>query len=186
MVNLLSLLMASNSRTRTRRIDMYRSGGTRSGTMSLDAVAQAAKVAVAHGTVATGPLERTPPRCCARPVRTPLAHCSLQELANPCLDSGGQLLQREGRRPHVAVVEGRLVTEAECCVPRLEFMCALKEADDLAVLCICGHPVPEPRRQARCGGCDDGMQPFGYGAVRRGHRSDLREYSARFIRSFGA
>src|SRR5438105_15153117 len=44
----------------------------------------------------------------------------LHERAYPCLFGGGQLLQREGGRPHVAFVEVRLVAEAERRVPRLE------------------------------------------------------------------
>src|SRR5205085_8662604 len=64
------------------------------------------------------------------------AHCFLQERANPCLVGGGQFLQREGGRPHVAFVEVRLVAEAERCVPRLELLRGLEEADDAAVLGI--------------------------------------------------
>jgi hypothetical protein len=36
------------------------------------------------------------------------AHRFLHELADPCLFGGGQLLQREGGRPHVALVEVRV------------------------------------------------------------------------------
>ena len=45
------------------------------------------------------------------------AHRLLHERADPCLFGGGQLLQREGGRPHGAVVEVRLVAEAERRVP---------------------------------------------------------------------
>src|SRR5471030_1346545 len=62
------------------------------------------------------------------------AHRFLHERADPCLFGGGQLLQGEGGRPHVAFVEVRLVAEAERSVPRLELLRALEEADDLAVL----------------------------------------------------
>src|SRR4029450_11617316 len=41
------------------------------------------------------------------------AHRLLHERADLCLFGGGQLLQREGRRPHGALVEVRLVAEAE-------------------------------------------------------------------------
>jgi hypothetical protein len=41
-----------------------------------------------------------------------LAHRFLHERADPCLFGGGQLLQREGGRPHSAFVEVRLVAEA--------------------------------------------------------------------------
>ena len=42
----------------------------------------------------------------------PSAHRFLHERADPCLVSGGQLLQREGRRPHLTFVETCLVAEA--------------------------------------------------------------------------
>src|SRR5438552_12439955 len=76
------------------------------------------------------------------------AHRFLHERADPCLFSGGQLHEREGGRPHGAFVELRLVHEAERRVPRLEILRALEEADDLAVLGIRGHPVPESRRES--------------------------------------
>ena len=40
------------------------------------------------------------------------AHRFLHERADPCLFGGGQLLQREGGRPHGAFIEVRLVHEA--------------------------------------------------------------------------
>src|SRR6266567_9031499 len=43
----------------------------------------------------------------------PSAHRFLHELADPCLFSGSQLLQREGDRPQGAFVEVRAVVEAE-------------------------------------------------------------------------
>ena len=43
----------------------------------------------------------------------------LHERADPCLLGGGQLLQREGGRPHGAFVEIRCVVEAERRVPAL-------------------------------------------------------------------
>src|SRR5213596_2886169 len=75
------------------------------------------------------------------------AHRFLHELADPCLFSGSQLLQREGDRPQGAFVEVRAVVEAEGRVPRLELVRGLEEADDLAVLGIRGHPVPELGRE---------------------------------------
>src|SRR6266508_3280747 len=74
-------------------------------------------------------------------------HRFLHERADLCLLVGGQLLQREGGRPHGAFVEVRLVAEAERRVPRFELLRALEEADDLAVLGIRGHPVPGFRRE---------------------------------------
>src|ERR1700674_2225881 len=113
-----------------------------------------------------------------RSARESSAHCFLHERADPCLVGGGQLLQREGGRPHVAFVKGRLVAEAERCVPRLELLRALEEADDVAVLGIRGHPVPEFRREPWCAGFDDGMEPLAHGAIRCRHRGDLREHGA--------
>ena len=106
------------------------------------------------------------------------AHRFLHERADPCLFGGGQLLQREGGRPHGAFVEVRLVHEAERRVPRLEFLRALEEADDLAVLGIRGHPVPESRREGWRAGFDDRMEPLAQGAIRFRHRGDLREHGA--------
>src|SRR5947199_7876075 len=77
------------------------------------------------------------------------AHCFLHERGDPCLFGGGQLLQREGGRPHGAFVEVRRLLEAERRVPRLELLRALEEADDLVVLGIGGHPVPSSRREGR-------------------------------------
>src|SRR5215472_4995286 len=73
-----------------------------------------------------------------KPTRS--THRFLHERADPCLFVSGQLLQREGCRPHVAFVEVRLVAEAERRVPRVELLRALEEADDLAVLGIRGIP----------------------------------------------
>src|SRR5438094_336292 len=53
------------------------------------------------------------------------AHRFPHERADPCLFGGGQLLQREGGRPHVAFVEVRLVAEADRRVPRVELLRAL-------------------------------------------------------------
>src|SRR5439155_21061975 len=71
------------------------------------------------------------------------AHRFLHKRADARLRGGGQLLQREGDRPCAAFVEVRRVAEAERRVPRLELLRVLEEADDLAVLVIGGHPVPE-------------------------------------------
>ncbi len=93
----------------------------------------------------------------------PSAHRFLHERADPCLVGGGQLFQREGDRPQGAFVEVRAVVEAERRVPRLELVRGLEEADDLAVLGICGHPVPELRREGWRAGFDDRMEPLGRG-----------------------
>src|SRR5207248_7070350 len=63
----------------------------------------------------------------------PLTHCFLHERADPCFLDGSQLLKRVGRRPHVTIVESRLVAEAEQAIPDLEFLCVLEEADHVAI-----------------------------------------------------
>src|SRR5206468_12253210 len=106
------------------------------------------------------------------------AHGLLHERADPCLFGSGQLLQREGGRPHGAFVKVRLVAEAERRVSRFEFLRALEEADDLTVLGIRGHPVPGFRREGWRAGFDDRMEPLGHGAIRFHHLGDLREHVA--------
>src|SRR5215217_6639795 len=110
------------------------------------------------------------------------AHRSLDEGADRFLFGGGQLLQREGGRPHGAFVEVRLVAEAERRVPRLELLRTLEEADDIAVLGIRGHPVPGSRREGWRARLDDLMEPLGHGAIRSLHLGDLREHGAFPIR----
>src|SRR5436305_502193 len=106
----------------------------------------------------------------------------LHELDDPCLFSGGQLLQREGDRPQGAFVEVRLVAEAEGRVPRLELLRALEEADDMVVVGVRGHPVPGSRREGWRAGFNDGMEPLGHGAIRFRHLGNLREHIAFPIR----
>lgn len=77
------------------------------------------------------------------------AHRFLHERADPCLFGSGQLPHGEGRRPHVAFVEVRLVAEAERRAPRVEPLRDLEEADDLVVLGIRGPTVPGFRREER-------------------------------------
>src|SRR5437660_1224094 len=110
------------------------------------------------------------------------AHRFLHERADPCRVRGGQLLQREGDRPHGAFVEVRLVAEAECRISRLELLRTLEEADDIAIFGIRGHSVPGSRRQCWRAGFDEGMEPLGHGAVRLRHLCDLREDVAFAVR----
>src|SRR3989449_37949 len=111
---------------------------------------------------------------------------SLHERADPCLLGGSQLLQREGDGPHGTFVEVRLVAEAERRVPGVELLRALEEADDLTVLSICGHSVPESRREGWRAGFDDSMEPLAHGAFRFRHLADLREdgvFPVRLVRA---
>src|SRR6266704_166009 len=105
-----------------------------------------------------------------------LAYRLLHERGDPCLFRGSQPLQRIGGGPHVAFVEVRLVAEAERRVPRLELRGWLEEADDLVVLGIRGHPVPESRQELRHDLFDDSMEPFGHGAIWFPHLGDLRQH----------
>src|SRR5437879_12465887 len=117
------------------------------------------------------------------------AHRLLHERADPCLCGGSQLLQREGDGPHGTFVEVRLVAEAERRVPGVELLRALEEADDLAVLGIRGHSVPEFRREGWGAGFDDSMEPLPHGAFRFRHLADLREdgfFAVRLIRARAA
>src|SRR5436190_14903854 len=112
----------------------------------------------------------------------PLAHRFLHERGDLCFFVCSQLLQREGDRPQAAFVEVCLVVEAERRVPRLELLRVLEEADDLAVLSICGHPVPEFRRETWRAGFDDSMEPLTHGAIRFLHLGDLREHGGLVVR----
>src|SRR6266487_6156060 len=106
------------------------------------------------------------------------SYCFLHERGDPCLFVSSQPLQRKRCGPHVAFVEVRLVAEAERRVPRLELRCCLEEADDLVVLGIGGHPVPESGRETRRAFSDYSMEPLGHGAIRFPHLRDLRQHGA--------
>src|SRR6184192_4745108 len=115
----------------------------------------------------------------------PSAHRFLDEHADSCLFGGSQRLQREGDRPHGAFVEVRRVAEAERRVPRLELLRGLEEADDLAILGIRGHPVPEFRREGWRAGFDDSLEPLAHGAIRFPHLGNLCQHSAFPVRFVG-
>src|ERR1700674_3275247 len=106
------------------------------------------------------------------------------ERADPCLVGGGQLRQSEGDRPHGAFREVRRVVKAERRVPRLELLRGLEEADDLFVLGIRGHAVPEFRREDWRAGPDDGIEPLRHGAIGFRHLADLCEHDALAVRLF--
>src|SRR5713101_4678200 len=106
----------------------------------------------------------------------------LHERADLRLVGCGQFRQREGDRPHRAVVELRAVVEAEHRVPLLELPRVAEEADDLAVLRIRRHPVPGLRRELWGGGFDDLVEPLRDGAILRRHRGDRGAHGAFPIR----
>src|SRR6266480_6757621 len=105
-----------------------------------------------------------------------LAYRFLHERGDPRLFRGSQPLQRETGRPHEAFVEVRLVAETERRVPRLELRRCLEEADDLIVLGIGGHSVPESRREGWRAFSDNSMEPLGHCAIRFAHLGDLRQH----------
>src|SRR6476646_2120696 len=88
------------------------------------------------------------------------AHGFLYERADLRLVVCGQLLEREGDRPHGAFVELRAVVEAKDRVPLLELPRVAEEADDLAVLGIRRHAVPGLRREFRGGRFDELVEPL--------------------------
>src|ERR1035441_443310 len=100
-----------------------------------------------------------------------LAHRFLHERGNPCLFGGGQPLQREGARPHDALVEVRLVAETQRRVPRFELLRWLEEEDNIAVLGIRGHPVPKSRGEAWRTAFDDSVESLAHGAIRLDRKS---------------
>src|ERR1700733_15881099 len=100
----------------------------------------------------------------------------LDECCEPLLGVSTQLIQRILGRPHGAVIEGRLVAEAERRVPHLELLAGLEVADDVAVLGISGHAVPGSRRELRRGRFDDWVDPRGPRPGARSPLSDLCKY----------
>src|SRR5690348_2729888 len=104
------------------------------------------------------------------------AHRALHEGGDLRLGRGIQRLHCERRRPHLAVVERGLVAEAERRVARLELLRVLEEAQDVAIVRVGGHPVPEARYKARRGGHDDRVNSLTDYPIFRGHRSDLRQH----------
>src|SRR5436190_4400423 len=99
----------------------------------------------------------------------------LQERRDPGLVAGGQLLQRKRDRPHGAVVELRFVAEAQRRIPCLELRRTLEMADDLVVLGIRGHSVPQFRLETRRIRLDDSMEPLTQRTIGFRHRGELRK-----------
>src|SRR5207237_9151470 len=70
-------------------------------------------------------------------------------------------------------------------VPCLELLPGLEEADDLAVLGIRGHAVPESRREGWRAGFDDSVEPLAHSAIRFPHLGDLFQHGAFPVRFVG-
>ena len=68
------------------------------------------------------------------------AHRFLHERGDPCLFGGGQLLQREGGRPHGAFVEVRLVLKPNVAYLVLNFCALWKKQTTLPSLAYAGIP----------------------------------------------
>jgi hypothetical protein len=105
------------------------------------------------------------------------AHRFLHERADPCLFGGGQLFQREGSRPHGAFVEVALTLKPNVAYLVLNFCALWKKQTTSPSLAYAGI-LPGFRREGWRSGSDDGMEPFGHGAIRSWHVDDLREHVA--------
>src|SRR5437870_1053216 len=105
----------------------------------------------------------------------PSAHRLFHKRGDPGLFAGSQLAERVLNRPHGAVVDFRLVAEAERLVSDLELPCVLEVTDHIVVLGVCGHSVPRFRCESRCCGCDQRVDLLGNGAIRLLHPGDSRK-----------
>src|SRR6202022_2330012 len=88
-----------------------------------------------------------------------------------------------------AFVEARRVVKAERRVSRLELLRALEEADDLAILGIRGHAVPEFRREDWRACFYDRVEPLGHIAIGWRQLGDLGEqfaFPVRLVRARAA
>src|SRR5439155_4480637 len=105
----------------------------------------------------------------------PSAHRLFHKRGDLGLFAGSQLAERVLNRPHGAVVDFRLVAEAERLVSDFELPCVLEVTDHVAILGVGGHSVPRFRRESRSGGCDQCVDPLGNGAIRLLHSGDSRK-----------
>src|SRR5256886_14010984 len=78
----------------------------------------------------------------------PSAHRLFHKRGDLGLFAGSQLAERVLNRPHGAVVDFRLVAEAERLVSDFELPCVLEVTDHIAVLGVGGHSVPRFRVRA--------------------------------------
>src|SRR5215470_11916441 len=72
----------------------------------------------------------------------------------------------------------RRIIEAECRVPRFEFLRGLEEAYGLAILGVGGLPIPGCRRKLWRGGFDELMEPLSHTSIWFRHPGDSRERGA--------
>src|SRR5437016_2298520 len=105
----------------------------------------------------------------------PSAHRLFHKRGDLGLFAGSQLAERVLNRPHGAVVDFRLVAEAERLVSDFELPCVLEVTDHIAVLGVGGHSVPRFRRESRSCGCDQCVDLLGNGAIRLLHSGDSRK-----------
>src|SRR6202011_5315246 len=105
-----------------------------------------------------------------------LARCLLDKMANPFLDGCRQPFQGKGGWPNITLIEFCILLKTERGVPRFEFLAALEEANNLAVLRISWHPIPGSRSKSRSIGFDDSVDPLGNNPILLWHFGDLREY----------
>src|SRR5438552_8641067 len=105
----------------------------------------------------------------------PSAHRLFHKRGDLGLFAGSQLAERVLNRPHGAIVDFRLVAEAERLVSDFELPCVLEVTDHIAVLGVGGHSVPRFRRESRSCGCDQCVDLLGNGAIRLLHSGDSRK-----------
>src|SRR5437588_10241455 len=91
----------------------------------------------------------------------PSAHRLFHKRGDLGLFAGSQLAERVLNRPHGAVVDFRLVAEAERLVSDFELPCVLEVTDHIVVLGVGGHSVPRFRRESRSCGCDQCVDLLG-------------------------
>src|SRR5205814_5766621 len=103
------------------------------------------------------------------------AHRLLDEVGDFLLVCLRQPRQGVRRRPHRAVVEVRLVVEAEGRVAILELAGVLEEADHLVVLRVGRHSVPRAWGELRCDLANNGVDPLRDLPVGVGHLRDRRK-----------
>jgi hypothetical protein len=87
---------------------------------------------------------RSTPKTCSRSPKTRLSQSLFYQLDNSRLVGRSRFGKREMSRPHIAVIEVRLIAETERRVPCLELLGTLEKAYDIAVLGIRTYDQPPP------------------------------------------